>query len=61
MLHKLNFSNKFQTVKIFALGFLVGTVITALSLDNRLGALKKAFMNPTAINGMSISMEVIKK
>ncbi len=61
MLHKLDFSDKFATVKTFLLGLFIGAVITAFYLDNRLGAMIKAFKNPQAVNSAVISMEVIKK
>ena len=61
MLHKLNFSDKFRTVKIFVTGLALGAVVTALSLDNRAMAMIKAFQNPIAINGMTVSMEIVKK
>lgn len=57
----LNFSDKFQTMKIFVTGVALGAIVTALALDNRLGAMMKAFNSPQAINGMTVSVEVIKK
>lgn len=61
MIHKIKLDDKLKTVKVFTLGLLIGAVVMGLSLDNRMGALIKAFNHPTAINGMSVSVEVIKK
>lgn len=57
----LEVENKFKTVKTFVLGLIIGAVVTALYLDNRAGAMLKAFKNPVAINGMTVSVDVIKK
>lgn len=51
----------FNTLKILVIGFALGAVITSLYLDNRLGAIVKAFNNPTVINSSTFQQEVVKK
>lgn len=43
------------------MGFAAGAIVTALMLDNRAGAMIKAFTNPQAVNAAQISTEVINK
>ena len=51
----------FSTMKILMMGFAAGAIVTALMLDNRAGAMIKAFTNPQAVNAAQISTEVINK
>ena len=50
-----------RSVKPYIMGFLLGALLMALLLDNRAGAMFKAFMNPVAVNGMTLSTEVVSK
>jgi len=54
----LDFCN--EAVKYLA-GFAVGVVLTALLLDNRVGAMWKAFQYPEVINSATFTAEVTSK
>lgn len=50
-----------RTAKILMIGAAFGAIATAMLLDNRAGAVMKAFNNPQAVNAAQISTEVINK
>lgn len=58
---KNNIVNVSKSVGKYALIFLFGGLVVALMLDNRLGAMVKAFNNPNAVNGLQFQVEVVKK
>lgn len=45
----------------FLLVLALGALIASLMLDNRFGAMVKAFNNPNIVNGLSFQVEVVKK
>lgn len=47
--------------RIFILGAIFGTVITASMLDNRLNAMIKAFQHPQAVNEAMFDTSVVVK
>ena len=53
--------NAMRSVKPYIMGFLLGALLMALLLDNRAGAMFKAFLNPVAVNGMTLQTEVVSK
>lgn len=61
MFHKFDMGDKFQSLKTFVLGLALGAVVVALMLDNRGGAMIKAFQNPVAVNGMKVNLQVSQK
>lgn len=46
--------------KVFLIGAAFGAIATAMLLDNRAGAVVKAFNNPQAVNAADIQTEIIK-
>ena len=53
------FKNKFGWIQPFIIGLLIGGSVVALVLDNRAGAMLKAFNNPQAINEVSVATETV--
>ena len=51
----------FLVVKVAVFSFVMGSIVTALLLDNRYAAMLKAFQNPQAVNSTVFSAEVTKK
>lgn len=51
----------FAWVKPLVIGFVFGAVVVALSLDNRGGAMLKAFMNPEEVNAVQFSSQIVVK
>lgn len=51
----------FSWTKVFLIGAAFGAIVTAMMLDNRAGAVVKAFNNPQAVNAADIQTEVINK
>ena len=49
-----------STIKVFVLGMVIGASFVALVLDSRGQAMFKAFMNPTVVNGLEISVDIKK-
>ena len=63
MLHDLNIGKFLKTLRNYLVVFLTGAFITAMLLDNRIGAIVKAFQFPEAVNTATFStqVEVVKK
>jgi hypothetical protein len=61
MIHKIEMGDKFRTLKTFMFGLALGAVAVALTLDNRFGAMVKAFQHPMAVNGMSVQLQISQK
>lgn len=56
-----NIKKTYPVLKAFVVGFLLGAVVVSLVLDNRIGAVMKAFNNPVAVNGASFESEIVIK
>lgn len=58
---KVKVTNFLGNVKLVLLGFVGGMILTSLVLNNRFGAMVKAFQNPDLINSSTFTVEVVKK
>lgn len=50
-----------KNTKPFIWGLLIGAIVTAMTLDNRMSAVMKAFNAPEAVNAAQFNQEVIIK
>lgn len=53
--------NAIKKVSVVAFSFVLGGLVVALMLDNRIGAIVKAFNNPNLVNQLQFQVEVVKK
>ena len=50
-----------KNTKPFIFGLMIGAIAVAMALDNRMGAILKAFNAPEAVNAAQFQQEVIIK